>query len=55
MACMATAYMLVAPRIPTLVRHPIPAGIAYGVLLWLIMYWLVRPLRLPEIPLPHTL
>ncbi|HMG48526.1 MAG TPA: hypothetical protein VK614_13845 [Allosphingosinicella sp.] len=55
MACMAAAYMLVAPRIPALLRHPILAGLAYGVLLWLIMYWLVRPLRWPEMPLPHTL
>jgi hypothetical protein len=55
MACMVTAYMLVAPRLPALLRHPIPAGLAYGVLLWLIMYWLVRPLRWPDMPLPHTL
>ncbi len=55
MACMAAAYMLVAPRFPALLRHPILAGIAYGVLLWLIMYWIVRPLRWPEMPLPHTL
>ena len=55
MACMVTAYMLVAPRFPMLLRHPIPAGIAYGVLLWLIMYWVVRPLRWPAMPLPHTL
>ena len=55
MACMAAAYMLVAPRLPWLLRHPIPAGLAYGVLLWLIMYWIVKPLRWPEAPLPHTL
>jgi hypothetical protein len=55
MAAMVTAYMLVAPRVPALLRRPIPAGLAYGVLLWLIMYWLVRPLRWPEMPLPHTL
>jgi hypothetical protein len=55
MACMVTAYMLVAPRIPLLMRQPILAGVAYGVLLWLIMYWIVRPLRWPEMPLPHTL
>lgn len=55
MACMAAAYMLIAPRIPLLMRHPIAAGIAYGVLLWIIMYWVVRPLRFPELPLPHTL
>jgi hypothetical protein len=55
MACMAGAYMFVAPRIPALLRHPVSAGLAYGVLLWLIMYWLVRPLRWPDMPLPHTL
>jgi hypothetical protein len=55
MACMVAAYMLIAPRFPILLRQPIPAGIAYGVLLWLIMYWIVRPLRFPDLPLPHTL
>ena len=54
MACMATAYMLAASRIPALARHPIPAGLAYGLLLWLIMYWMVKPLRWPDAPLPHT-
>ena len=54
MACMVTAYMLIAPRFPALMRHPIPAGVAYGVLLWIVMYWIVRPLRWPEMPLPHT-
>jgi hypothetical protein len=55
MACMVTAYMIVAPRIPALLRHPILAGLAYGVLLWLIMSWIVKPLRWPDAPLPHTL
>lgn len=55
MACMAATYMLVAPRIPVLLRHPIPAGLAYGLLLWGIMYWIVKPLRWPDAPLPHTL
>lgn len=55
MACMVTAYMLIAPRLPALLKHPVPAGLAYGVLLWLVMYWLVRPLRWPDMPLPHTL
>ena len=54
MLCMVTAYMLIAPRFAGLMRHPIAAGIAYGVLLWLIMYFLVKPLRWPEAPLPHT-
>ncbi|PSJ43602.1 hypothetical protein C7I55_01260 [Sphingomonas deserti] len=54
MACMVAAYILIAPRITILMRHPIAAGIAYGVLLWIIMYWIVRPLRFPEMPLPST-
>ena len=55
MACMAAAYMLIAPRLAWLLRHPIAAGLAYGFLLWLIMYWIVKPLRWPDAPLPHTL
>ena len=55
MACMAAAYMAVAPRIPALLGHPIVAGTLYGLLLWLIMYWVVKPLRWPDAPLPHTL
>ena len=55
MAAMVTAYMAVAPRVPALLRHPILAGLAYGVLLWIIMYWIVKPLRWPEAPLPSTL
>lgn len=55
MACMAAAFMLAAPRIPVLLRHPIAAGLLYGLLLWLIMYWLVKPLRWPEAPLPGPL
>jgi hypothetical protein len=54
MACMAGAYMIVAPRVPILLRHPILAGLSYGVLLWLIMYWIVKPLRWPDAPLPLT-
>ena len=54
MACMAAAYFLVVRAIPALVRHPVAAGIAYGFLLWLVMYWVVKPLRWPEAPLPHT-
>src|SRR3546814_19063969 len=47
--------MIVAPRFPARLLHLIVSGLAYGVLLWIIMYWIVRPLRFPEIPLPHTL
>ncbi|HEX8308023.1 MAG TPA: hypothetical protein VF645_06340 [Allosphingosinicella sp.] len=53
MACMAGAYMVAASRIPALLRHPILAGIAYGLLLWLVMYWIVLPNRF-GMPLPNT-
>ncbi len=55
MACMVGAYMGVAPRAPVLLSRPVLAGTAYGALLWLIMSWVVRPLRWPEAPLPHTI
>jgi len=53
MTCMAAAYFMIASRVPALVRHPVPAGLGYGILLWLVMYWAVKPLRWPEAPLPH--
>jgi hypothetical protein len=52
MLAMVAAYVAIAPRVPALIRHPIAAGIAYGLLLWLIMYWVVRPLRWPAMALP---
>ena len=55
MACMVAAYMAFAPRVPDLFNRPIVAGILYGLLLWGIMYWVVRPLRWPAMPLPHTI
>lgn len=54
MAGMAAAYMLVASRTPALLRHPILAGIAYGLLLWIVMSWLVLPQRF-GMPVPNTL
>jgi hypothetical protein len=45
MACMVTAYMLVARQWRTLLDRPILAGALYGLLLWFVMYWVVRPLR----------
>ncbi|HEY5721357.1 MAG TPA: hypothetical protein VIT45_03455 [Allosphingosinicella sp.] len=55
MACMAAAFFLVAKSVPALVRHPIVAGLVYGLILWGIMYWVVKPLRWPEAPLPNSL
>jgi hypothetical protein len=55
MACMVAAYMILAPKVSALFSRPVLAGILYGLVLWLIMYWLVRPLRWPAMPLPHTI
>lgn len=55
MACMVTAYMLVAARTPALLHHPVVAGLLYGLLLWFVMYWIVQPLRWPEALPPRTL
>jgi hypothetical protein len=55
MALMAAAYMAFAPGFPALYNRPWLAGLLYGLLLWAIMYWIVRPLRWPDMPLPHGL
>ncbi len=55
MACMAAAYMVAARRLLVLRRRPILAGLLYGLLLWVVMYWIVKPLRWPDAPLPHGL
>lgn len=54
MAGMVVTYFFAAPRIPAMLRHPVAAGLAYGFLLWILMYWLVRPLRWPDMPLPSS-
>lgn len=41
---MAFAYALVARRMRVLVRHPVALGLAYGVLLYIIMSFVVLPL-----------
>ena len=54
MAVMVTAYMAFAPSFPALYNKPWLAGLLYGLLLWGIMYWIVRPLRWPAMALPHA-
>lgn len=55
LTCMATVYVAISAKISALVSHPVVSGAIYGFVLWLVMYWLVKPLRWPEAPLPHTL
>jgi hypothetical protein len=45
MAVMAAAYVLATSRLPLLARHWLVAGLLYGVVLWIVMYWIVMPLR----------
>lgn len=52
MTCMVTGYMLIASRTPLLLRHPVVSGLGYGLILWLIMYGVVRPARWPSMSLP---
>ena len=49
MTVMVTAYMLCAARIPLINRHAVPSGIAYGLVLWGVMYWIVLPWRWPTL------
>ncbi len=51
MFCMVAAYMIAATRLPLLNRYWVVAGLAYGLLLWLIMYGVVRPARWPQMSL----
>lgn len=42
--CMAVTYWLAARRWPLLVRRPVPLGMAYGLLLYVVMHYVVVPL-----------
>ena len=50
MAVMVTVYVLAARRIPALNRYWPIAGLLYGLVLWILMYWIVIPLRWPGAP-----
>jgi hypothetical protein len=45
MAVMAAVYVLAAARIALLARYWWLMGPLYGVALWIVMYWIVMPLR----------
>lgn len=45
MAVMAAVFLIARERIAIVKRHTIPAALVYGVILWLVMYGLVLPLR----------
>jgi len=47
MAAMVMVFVLAAQRLPALLRNPVLWGAAYGIGLYLVMYWAVRPIRWP--------
>ena len=53
MAIMAAAYVLAARRIPALVDKPIQWGVLYGLATYVVMNWLVVPMRFGT-PLPPS-
>jgi hypothetical protein len=53
MTVMVTVFVLAATRLPILLRQPVLAGLAYGLGLYLVMYWIVLPLRYPAV-FPQT-
>jgi len=57
MAAMVSVYVLASLRLHVLTRHWLVAGLLYGLALWIVMYWIVMPLRwdgyaTPSEPLP---
>lgn len=55
MTVMVTVYVLAARTVPALNRKWVVAGLLYGVALWLVMYWIVLPLRFAEFHHPGAL
>jgi membrane associated rhomboid family serine protease len=51
MAVMAAAFVLAARRVPALFERPIQWGVIYGLITYLVMNWIVVPLRFGT-PLP---
>ncbi len=47
MAVIAAVFVIAARAAPALVRHPVPIGLAYGSLTYIVMYWIVLPARWP--------
>lgn len=53
MAVMVAAFVSVVRHLSWLSANPIWSGLAYGLLLYVIMYWIVLPTRWPEL-FPQT-
>ena len=52
----ATTYFLASRKLPVMLRHWVPAGLAFGLAVWVFMYYVVlpvtfgRPNTLPPLP-----
>jgi len=55
MAVMVTVYVVAAARVSALNRYWPISGLLYGVALWLVMYWIVLPLRWDSYQTPSEL
>jgi uncharacterized membrane protein YagU involved in acid resistance len=53
MTIMVSVFVMAATHLPLLTRRPVLAGLAYGFGLYLVMYWIVLPLRYPAV-FPQT-
>jgi hypothetical protein len=51
MAIMAAVFVLAARRFPDILRSPLKCGVAYGLATYVVMNWIVVPLRF-DVPLP---
>jgi hypothetical protein len=51
MAIMAAVFVIAARRFPDMLQNPLKWGIAYGLLTYVVMNWIVVPLRF-DLPLP---
>jgi hypothetical protein len=47
MAAMVAVFCLVVARYPRLISHAVVAGLIYGAILYVVMYWIVLPIRYP--------
>lgn len=53
MAAMVSCYVAVVRRTPRLMERPLVAGTGFGIAVYLIMYWIILPLRWPAV-FPQT-
>ena len=53
MTVMVSVFVIAALNLPLILRRPLLAGLLYGGVLYLVMYWIVLPARWPDL-FPRT-